>query len=157
MKKKRLSKQQLLEKQKLDEKKFNRTMLTGFSILFLIVLSILVFYTYWCDTKYTWRKYALYGKEIPKNLVCVSHNTLQHHESVKLVVKGSSYYFCSHDCHEQLLEHFHKVAYTLEAFSGDTICKANAFVGLKERGKPELVYFKNKQNFKKYYESRNSK
>ncbi len=129
-------------------------MLTGFSILFLIVLSILVFYTYWCDTKYIWRKSALYGKEIPKTLVCVSHNSLLYHESVKLVVEGSPYYICSHDCHEQLLKHFQEVAYALEAFSGDTICKANALIGLKERGKPELVYFKNKQNFKKYYDSK---
>jgi len=49
--KKRLSKQQLLEKQKLDEKKINRTMLIGFSILFLCSMSILTFYSYQYDTR----------------------------------------------------------------------------------------------------------
>jgi hypothetical protein len=58
--KKRLSKQQLREKQKLNEKKFNRTMLISFGILFISVLSILVFYTYWCDTRLAWHKVALF-------------------------------------------------------------------------------------------------
>tara|TARA_R110001583_G_scaffold10417_12_gene47976 strand:- start:36522 stop:36995 length:474 start_codon:yes stop_codon:yes gene_type:complete len=157
MKKKRLSKQQLLEKQKLDEKKFNRTMLKSFSILFISLISILIFYTYWCDTKYAWRKITLYGKEIPKNLVCVSHNTLQYHESIMVIVEGSPYYICSDDCHQHLLKYFQEVAFAPDAFSGDTICKADALIGFKEKSNPKVVYFKNEQNFKNYYDANTSK
>jgi hypothetical protein len=154
MKKKRLSKQQLLEKQKLDEKKFNRTMLISFSILFLCLMSILIFYTYWCDTKYTWRKIAWYSEEVPEKLTCMNGDNLQIHESTKAVFEDKTYYFCSQACFNHLVKHFRKVAIVPDAFSGDSINKADAIIGLKKRNNPELVYFRNKENFNKYYESK---
>lgn len=156
MKKKRLSKQQLLEKQKLDEKKFNRTMLISFGILFISVLSVLVFYTYWCDTRLAWRKIAWYGKEVPGNWTCMNSNNLQIHESTKTGYETKTYYFCSQKCFNHLVKHFEEVAIVADAISGDSINKADAIIGLKTRNNPELVYFKNKQNFKKYYERRNN-
>ncbi len=157
MKKKRLSKQQLLEKQKLDEKKFNRTMLISFSILFLSLTSILVFYTYRCDTRFAWRKIVWYGEVVPKNWICMNADNLQIHESISAVYEGKTYYFCSQACFNHLVKHSSKVAIAPDAFSGDSINKSAALIGLKERGKPELVYFKNEQNFKKYYETKSSK
>lgn len=44
-----------------------------------------------------------------------------------------------------------------DAFSGDSINKADAIIGLKTRNKQEVVYFKNKENFKNYDESRHKK
>ncbi len=76
MKKKRLSKQQLFEKQRLDEKKFNRTMLISFSILFLGAISILLFRVYLCDTRFAWHKIAWYGKVVPDNWVCMNGDNL---------------------------------------------------------------------------------
>ncbi|WP_430971576.1 hypothetical protein [Sunxiuqinia rutila] len=154
MKKKRLSKQQLLEKQKLDDKKFNRTMLISFGILFIGVLSVLVFYTYWCDTRFAWRKIAWYKHEVPANWICMKGDNLQIHESHKAKYKGETYYFCSQSCFNHLVKHFNEVAYTTDPVSGDTLLKANALIGLKKRNKTEVAYFKNKQNFKKYYESK---
>ena len=155
MKKKRLSKQQLLEKQKLDDKKFNRTMLISFGILIISVLSVLVFYTYWCDTRLAWHKIAWYGKEVSGNWTCMNGDDLQIHESSKMEYKGNTYYFCSQKCFNHLMRHFGEVALVPDAISGDSINKADAIIGLKKRNNPELVYFKNKQNFKKYYEQRN--
>jgi hypothetical protein len=40
---------------------------------------------------------------------------------------------------------------SVDAFSGDSICKADAIIGLKERGQPAIAYFKDEQTFKKYY------
>lgn len=154
MKKKRLSKQQLLEKQKFDDKKFNKTMLISFGIVFIAVLSVLVFYTYWCDTRLTWRKIAWYDKEIPGNWTCMNGDNLQIHESSKMEYKGNAYYFCSQKCFNHLVKHFREVAIVADAISGDSINKADAIIGLKKRNNTELVYFKNKQNFKKYYEQR---
>jgi hypothetical protein len=53
-----------------------------------------------------------------------------------------------------LAEHFKEVAIVADAFSGDSINKADAIIGLRRRNKTEVAYFKNKQNFKKYYESK---
>jgi hypothetical protein len=154
MKKKRLSKQQLLEKQKLDEKKFNRTILISFSILFLCSMSILVFYTYRCETRLAWRKMAWYGKVVPKNWICMNGDNLQIHESTKAVFDDKIYYFCSQQCFNHLAKHFREVAIVADAVSGDSINKSDAIIGLKKRNKPELVYFRNKENFKEYYESK---
>jgi hypothetical protein len=40
-----------------------------------------------------------------------------------------------------------------DAFSGDSINKSEALIGLKDKGKPELVFFKNEETFNHYYES----
>jgi len=61
----RLSKKQLREKQIVENQKFNRTMLISFSLLFLTLILILGFFTYWCDTKYAYRKFAWYGRTVP--------------------------------------------------------------------------------------------
>ena len=77
------------------------------------------------------------------------------HESTKAVFEKKTYYFCSQKCFNHLVKHFRKVAIIPDAFSVDSINKSVAIIGLKEKGKLELVYFKKKIN--KYYESRNSK
>ncbi len=154
MKKKRLSKQQLQVKQKLDEKKFNRTMLISFGILFISVLSILVFYTYRCDTRLAWRKVAWYGKEVPGNWTCMNDDNLEIHESSEMEYKGNIYYFCSQKCFNHLVRHFGEVALVPDAVSGDSINKADAIIGLKKRNNTELIYFKNKENFNQYYKKK---
>ena len=154
MNKRKLTKKELQERQIIEDKKFNRIMLISFSILTVLTISVFVFYTYWCDTKYAYRQYALYGKEIPLDLVCMNGNNLQIHESSKESYQGKTYYFCSQDCYNHLVNHFQKVAFIPDAFSGDTICKADALIGLKNRGKPQVVYFKNKKTFSQYYEAR---
>jgi len=154
MNKRKLTKRELLDRQIIDDKKFNRTILISFSLLVVLIISILTFYTYWCDTKYTYRQYALYGKEIPLDLVCMNGNNLQIHESSKESYQGKTYYFCSQGCYNHLVNHFRQDAFIPDAFSGDTICKADALIGLKNRGKPLVVYFKNKKTFSQYYEAR---
>jgi len=99
----------------------------------------------------------LYGKEIPGELVCMNDNSLQYHESSKVVKENKAFYMCSSKCQEHLNKHFREVAYAADAFSGDTICKSDALIGLKERGKPGVIYFKNNLNFKKYYATKPKK
>lgn len=154
MKKEKLSKLQLLEKQKLDNKKFNRTMLISFSILFLSLMSILVFYTYGCETRLAWHKWVWYGKEIPVEWACMNSNNLQLHKTTKANYKDKEYCFCSQECFNHLVKHFTEVAMVPDAFTGDSINKADAVIGLKEKGKPEIAYFKNTETFHHYYESK---
>ena len=52
MKKKRLSKQRLWEKQRVEDKKFNRILVISFSLLIIMTVSVLTFYTYGCDTRF---------------------------------------------------------------------------------------------------------
>ena len=49
-----------------------------------------------------------------------------------------------------MVKNFKKVAMVPDAFSGDSINKADALIGLKEKGKPELVYFKDAETFGQY-------
>ena len=152
MKKKKLSKQQLREKQKIEDKKFNRTLIISFSLLMVAMVSVLTFYTYKCDTRFFYHKWAWYGKEIPSEWACMNGDNLPLHKSSKAAYKNKAYYFCSQECFDHMVRHFTEVAIIPDAFSGDSINKSDALIGLKEKGKPELVYFKNEQTFRKYYE-----
>lgn len=154
---KKLSKKQIKEKQIIENRKFKKYMIIVFSLLFILMTSIYVFYTNWCETKYTYRIFAMYGKEIPKNLVCMNGNKLEHHESIKFISNDHIFYVCSVRCKENIIHHYENLAFISDAFSGDTICKANALIGIRERGKPEVVYFKDADNFNNYYLAINSK
>lgn len=151
MTKKKLSKQQLREKQKIEDKKFNRSLIISFFLLVITVVSVLIFYTYGCDTRFFYHKWAWYGKEIPGEWACMNGDNLTFHKSSKIAYKNKVYYFCSEECFNHLKEYSTEVAMVPNAISGDSINKADALIGLKEKGKPELVYFKNQQTFKKYY------
>jgi YHS domain-containing protein len=152
MKKKKLSKQQLRKKQKIENKRFNRILIVSFVLLIVATVSVLTFYTYGCDTRFLYHKWAWYGKEIPGEWACMNGNNLTMHKSSKVAYNKKVYYFCSQECFNHLTKHFAEVAMVPDAFSGDSINKADALIGLKEKGKPELAYFKNQQTFKKYYE-----
>jgi hypothetical protein len=155
MKKKKLSKQQLQEKRKNENKKFNRTLIISFSLLMVATVSVLTFYTYKCDTRFFYHKWVWYKEEIPGEWACMNGDDLQFHKSSKVSYKNKVYYFCSEECFNHLVKHFTEVAMVPDAFSGDSINKSDALIGLKEKGEPELVYFKNKQTMNEYYEQRN--
>ncbi|MDD4637152.1 MAG: hypothetical protein PHI48_09400 [Bacteroidales bacterium] len=154
MNKKKLTKRELRERQVFEDKKFNRTLLICFSSLFIFIIFYLVFHTFWHDTKYTYRQYALYGKQVPAELVCMNGDKLLKHESIKLSYKGKKYSFCNQDCYDHFVDHFTEDAFISDPLSGDTICKAAALLGLKNRGNPDIVYFQNIKTFNQYYKSR---
>ena len=157
MKKKKLSKEYLRKKQLLDNKKFNKSMLISFTILFLIIFTILIFYTYRCDTLFFYRTRVLYGKEVPPELVCFSDNKMQYHETIQIEHNNKIFYICSNSCKHNLTSRFSKVALTLDAFSGDTIYKSNAIIGLEKKRNPKVVYFKNKVTFNQYYRKKDKR
>jgi hypothetical protein len=151
MKRKKLTQQQILEKQKIESRKFNKVLFFSFFTLLLATLFTMVFFTYWCDTKFFYRKYALYGKEIPHQLICMNGNKLEYHESSKIIINDKAFYACSDKCKNHLIKHYDNAAFVTDAFTGDTISKSGSLVGLKEKGKPGIIYFKNKQSFDSYY------
>ncbi|MFY9153789.1 MAG: hypothetical protein WAO52_17350 [Prolixibacteraceae bacterium] len=157
MNKRKLTKKELQERKIIENKKFNKTILISMGLLFLVVIIINVFFTFWCDTKYEYRKMALYGKEIRPELVCVNHNSLQYDETSKIIYEGKTYFICSSKCSQHLINHPQEVIFIADAFSGDTICKADALMGFKERGSHLIVYFKNRTNFNNYYASKTKK
>merc|ERR1711879_359100 len=139
---KKLQKKRYRKKKSVENHKFNKTMLISFSIVFLFI-TILLILIYWCDFQFNYRKMTLYGKEVPKNLVCMVHDNMQHHESSKIEFNNKLFFVCSHDCHLHLTDYYQDDAFALDAYSGDTICKASALIGLQEKSKPNLIYFKN--------------
>jgi YHS domain-containing protein len=152
MKKEKLSKQQLRKNQINKDKKFNRIMIISFSLLFIMAISIMTFYSYGCYIRFFYHKWVWYGNEIPGKWACMNGNNLQLHKTSKVAYNNTDYYFCSQNCFNHLVKHFSKFAIVTDAISGDSINKADALIGLREKGKPELIYFKNKQTFKRYYE-----
>ncbi len=153
MSKKKLTKRELRERQIFEDKKNKRTLRISFGLLFVFIILYLVFHTFWYDTKYAYRQYAFYGKQVPANIICMKGDKLLTHKSLKLSYKGKDYFFCNRDCYDHLVNHYKKDAVIPDPLSGDTICKANALIGLKNRGEPEIVYFQNIETFKQYYNS----
>ncbi|MCG6189988.1 hypothetical protein [Maribellus maritimus] len=153
MKGKKLSKEQLREIQRIKDRKFNRSLTLIFSTLLLVTISVLVFYTYGCDTRLLYHQWAWFGKKVPDEWTCMGNNLLQKHKTQRYQYNEKVYSFCSEKDFNHLQRHFKEVAIVPDAFSGDSINKANALIGLEQKGKPELVYFKNQDTFNKYYES----
>jgi YHS domain-containing protein len=154
MSKRKLTKRELRERQIFEDQKFNRTLLISFGSLFVLIILYLVFHVFWHDAKYAYRQYALYGKQVPAELVCMNGDKLINHKSIKLSYKGKNYFFCNKSCYNHLVNYFSKDAFTFDPFSGDTICKADALIGLRNLGEPEIIYFQNIKTFNKYYKSK---
>jgi hypothetical protein len=155
--KKYLREKQLKEKRIQEDKKFFKRLIIGFGSLLLLLGIILVFVTYWCDSKYYYRKTMLYGKEIKEKLICMNGNALAYHETIKFSVNRKVFYACGEGCRKTITNHYDSIAFAADAFSGDTICKSNAIVGLAERGDSRVIYFKSIQNFDKYYQTEKRK
>ena len=152
MKKQR--KQQQLKQKAREDKKFNRVLIISFCVSIIMVVSVLMFYTYRCETTFLYRKWAWYGKPIPNEWICMNGNNLQLHKSSKAMHKNKAYYLCSQHCFDHLFYHYNEVSMTLDAYSKDTINKAEAIIGLKARGSDLIVYFRNEETFEKYYDKR---
>lgn len=155
MSKRKFTKKELRERQVIENKKLKRTLLIIFGSIFVFAIFYNVFIIFGDDTKYTYRKYALYGKEVPPELVCMDGDILLYHNSIKISCKGKNFFFCSQDCCDHLVNHFQENAFIPDPISSDTIYKADALIGLRDRGKPEVIYFQNIKTFNQYYKSRN--
>lgn len=157
MSRKKLSKQQIREKQALEDKKFSKNLRKAMIGLMVVAVLVNIFYIHWCDTKFFIRKHLLFGKKINPCLVCESDDNLKYHNSNAITLSSETYYVCSAKCQHLLSEHFNEYAKTIDALTGDSILKAKAIIGLKVKGESPIVYFKNEQNFKNYYETNTSK
>lgn len=155
MSKRKLTKKELLEKKVIEDRKFNRTLLISFGSFFILAIFFNIFIVFRYDTKFVYRQYALYGKQVPAELVCMNGDKLINHKSIKLSYKGKNYFFCNKSCYDHLVNYFSKDAFTFDPFSGDTICKADALIGLRNLGEPEIIYFQNIKTFNQYYKSKN--
>lgn len=77
----------------------------------------------------------------------MNSDNLQLHKTAKANYKGKEYCFCSQNYFNHLVKHFNEVAMVSDAFTGDSINKADAVIGLKEKGNPEIAYFKTQRYF----------
>lgn len=154
---KKLTRKQLREKRVLEDKLFRKYMRISLILLFIGIIVINVFFVFWTDTKYIFREWTFYGKEIPPKFICMAGNKLEFKESKPFNINGNSFYACSEGCKKSIKKNYNEKAFVADALSGDTICKADAVIGLKVRGSPDVVYFKNKQNFKNYYGAKTNK
>jgi hypothetical protein len=148
---KKLSKKQLHEQQMLENKKFRKNMFIFFSSLIIAVAIFYTFYFYWCEIKFIYQQSTLYGYEVSADQICMRGDELEQHESFKLIHNNLTFYVCSNGCKHKIKYHYEEFAFVPDALTGDTICKANSIIGLKDKGSPKVIYFKNRENFDKYY------
>jgi hypothetical protein len=151
----KLTKKLLKAKQVEEDRKFKKILRNGIIISVIVLVLINVFYIHWCDTRYFFRKQFLYGKELSPDLVCETENVLKHHKTNKVRVDNKTFWICSSECKHHIVKHNQQHAYAVDALTGDSICKAGAVIGLKEKGEPVIAYFKNKLTMNKYYEQKN--
>ena len=73
------------------------------------------------------------------------------HKTKKFVFKDKVFYMCSENCEIGLINDFTKLAFTKDTISGNLINKADAIPGLRQKNKPEIIYFADMKNFRNYY------
>ncbi len=155
MKRKKLRKHQLIEKQNQENRTFNRTLLISFTISIVLVFFILTFYMFRCETRFLYHQWVWYGKKVPVEWTCLNGSQLLIHESSSVKINEKTLYFCSQQCLNHYVNNTISSLKIVDAYSGDSIFKADALIGIKEKGKPDLLYFKNAETLNQYYASEN--
>lgn len=112
--------------QRIEDRKFNRNLRVSFSLLFFVVISLVVFYTFQGVTRLLYHQWAWYGKKIPEEWACMDDNHLKIQKANKYSYNEKFYSFCSEKAFSYLQQHFKEVAIVPDAFSGDSINKADA-------------------------------
>lgn len=126
----------------------------------LIVVSGLIFeffYSNGDEMIYKYRENAFYGKAIPADLICMNGNYFMKHKTKKFVFNNWVYYMCSENCEIALINDYSKVGFAKDTISGNRINKAEAIPGLRQKSKPEIIYFNDKKNFQAYYKNEKKK
>lgn len=147
----KLSAKQVKEANLKKEKETGRRIIKWIILVTLIILISVQIYTYWDQIKYKYRKNALYGRVIPSDLICMNGNYFMTHKTKKFVYHEKVYYMCSENCEIALIDNYLKVAFIKDTISGKLINKADAVPGLRQKDKPEIIYFTDMENFHAYY------
>jgi hypothetical protein len=157
MKINKLSARQVKEANLIKEKRTKRRIITWFVLITFFVLISVQLYTYWDQIKFKYRKNALYGKVVPADLICMNGNYFMMHKTKKFVFKDKVYYMCSEYCEMAVIDDYNKVGFTKDTISGNRINKADAIPGLRQKNKPEIIYFAGMKNFQTYYKNEKKK
>lgn len=147
---------QLLKERKAEEK-FKRVTLIGLGTFLLIGSTVWILAYYGCEIRYKYRMKALYGKVVPVDLICMSGNYLMKHKTLKFVYKDKVFQMCSENCEIGLINDFNELAFTKDTISGNLINKADAIPGLRQKNRPEIIYFGDMKNLRVYYKNEKKK
>ncbi len=151
MKINRLSARQIKEAKIKTEKRTSRRLLKWFILVLVLGVLFEYFYSNGSEIRYKFRQKELYGKVIPVDLICMTGNYFMEHKTIKFVCQAKVFYMCSEYCEIALINDFKKFAFTKDTISGDWINKSDAIPGLRQKNKPEIIYFANMKNFQNYY------
>lgn len=157
MKINKLSTRQVKEARLLKEKRTTRRIIKWSILVTLFVLISVQLYTNWDQLKYKYRKNTLYGRVIPADMICMNGNYFMKHKTKKFAIKDKVFYMCSEYCEIALINDYTKVAFIKDTISGDRINKADAIPGLRQKNKPEIIYFADMGNFHTYYNNEKKK
>ncbi len=156
MKINKLSAKQVKEANLNKEKVKRRRIIKWFILVTLFVFISVQLYTYWDQIQYKYRKNALYGKVIPADLICMNGNYFMKYKTKRFAFHDKVYYMCSESCEIALIDDYSKVAFIKDTISGRLINKSEAIPGLRQKNRPEIIYFTDMGNFHAYYNKDNN-
>ena len=88
-------------------------------------------------------------EKLQSSYVCYVNDAYMGKEQIPVDVKGKVYYGCCQGCVEKLQKN-RDLRYSIDPYSQNEVDKATAYIVLKEKGKSEVLYFENKENYEKY-------
>ena len=87
--------------------------------------------------------------KVESSYVCFVNNEYMGKDQIPVEVNGKTYYGCCQGCVGNLKGN-RKVRYAIDPFTGKEVDKATAYIVIKEVGKTDILYFKNKANYDAY-------
>lgn len=91
--------------------------------------------------------------QLQNELVCMVNNTYMGIPQIPVTVGEKTYYGCCEDCKKKLRESdVFRIA--KDPYTGEIVDKADAFIVRKSNNSPEVYYFKSKENFEDFKNTR---
>lgn len=81
--------------------------------------------------------------------VCMMNNKYFGSEQIPVEVEGKTYYGCCQGCVNSLKNN-RAIRYSVDPYSGEEVCKADAYIVLNSDSSQNVLYFKSAENYGNY-------
>lgn len=88
--------------------------------------------------------------QLKSSYVCYVNDRFMGSEQIPVAVDGKTYYGCCDGCVDKLKKNLANVRFAKDPLTGAKVDKATAFIVLKPHANGAVLYFKSKENYKKY-------
>lgn len=145
-------KKKIIADQAIADKKFFKRLVMIIGLATITILAVNFVILSWCEIKFNYRVKYLFGKEVPRNFICMAGNVLRIHEATQVMIDGELFFACSSQCVNKLRRSSREYCLARDTITGNSVCKADAIIGFKTKKHREVLYFENQESFNKYYQ-----